>query len=107
MRVLLDECVPRALRGELPGYEVKTIAEAGWAGVKNGELLRRAVEADFQVFVTMDKGIPHQQNLRVFTIAIVRLAAHTNRLADTRPLMPLLLKSLNAVQPGTETVLHS
>ena len=40
MRVLLDECVPRALRRDIPGHEVKTVAEAGWAGVKNGELLR-------------------------------------------------------------------
>jgi len=39
MRVLLDECVPHALRKELPGHEVKTVAEAGWAGVKNSELL--------------------------------------------------------------------
>ena len=39
MRVLLDECVPRALRGELHGHEVKTVAEAGFAGVKNGKLL--------------------------------------------------------------------
>jgi hypothetical protein len=37
MRVLLDECVPRALRNDLPGHEVKTVAELGWAGVKNGE----------------------------------------------------------------------
>jgi hypothetical protein len=42
MRVLLDECVPRALRKELLGHEVKTVAEAGWAGVKNGELLQSA-----------------------------------------------------------------
>jgi hypothetical protein len=42
MRVLLDECVPRGLRDEIAGHEVSTVAEAGWAGVKNGELLRRA-----------------------------------------------------------------
>ena len=40
MRVLLDECVPRALRNDIPGHDVKTVAEAGWAGLKNGELLR-------------------------------------------------------------------
>ena len=44
MRVLLDECVPRALRHELPGHDVKTVAEAGWAGVKNGKLLRLAAQ---------------------------------------------------------------
>jgi len=44
MRVLLDECVPRALREQLPGHDVKTVAENGWAGVKNGELLRLAAQ---------------------------------------------------------------
>ena len=42
MRLLLDECVPRRLRRELHGHEVKTVQEAGWAGVKNGTLLRAA-----------------------------------------------------------------
>jgi hypothetical protein len=42
MRVLLDECVPRALRADIPGHEVKTVAEAGWADVKNNELLQLA-----------------------------------------------------------------
>ena len=42
MRVLLDECVPRAPRAELPGHEVATVAEAGWAGIKNGALLQLA-----------------------------------------------------------------
>ena len=55
MRVLLDECVPRALRNDLPGHEVKTVAELGWAGVKNGELLRRAA-AEFDVLITVRNG---------------------------------------------------
>ena len=54
MRVLLDECVPRALRNDIPGHEVKTVAEVGWAGVKNGELLRRAAAA-FDVLITVDR----------------------------------------------------
>jgi hypothetical protein len=40
MWILLDECVPRKLRGELPGHDIKTVAEMGWAGTKNGVLLR-------------------------------------------------------------------
>jgi len=53
MRVLLDECVPRALRGDIPGHDVKTVAEAGWAGIKNGELLRLAATA-FDLVITVD-----------------------------------------------------
>lgn len=44
MRLLLDECVPRRLKRELPGHDVTTVSEAGWAGVKNGELLFEDVD---------------------------------------------------------------
>ena len=56
MRVLLDECVPRALRHELPGHEVKTVAEAGWTGAKNGELLRLGAR-QFDVLLTVDSNL--------------------------------------------------
>jgi hypothetical protein len=49
MRVLLDECVPRTLRKDLPGHHIKTVAEVGWAGMKNGELLQLA-QGEFDVF---------------------------------------------------------
>ena len=56
MRVLLDECVPRGLRDALPGHDVKTVAEAGWAGVKNGELLKLAAE-QFDALLTVDRSL--------------------------------------------------
>jgi hypothetical protein len=60
-RVLLDEHLPRRLRTLLPGFHVQTVAEAGWSGKTNGELLRLAVGV-FDVLVTADRSIPHQQN---------------------------------------------
>ena len=56
MRVLLDECVPRALRNDLVGHAVTTVAEAGWAGVTNGELLRRAA-GRFDLMITIDRNL--------------------------------------------------
>jgi hypothetical protein len=53
-RVLFDENLPRLLKRELPGFEVRTVVEIGWAGIKNGKLLRLA-EAEFEVFVTADQ----------------------------------------------------
>jgi len=44
------------------GHEVVTVAEAGWAGKKNGELLG-LTEKRFDVLLSTDKGIPHQQNV--------------------------------------------
>jgi hypothetical protein len=63
VRVLLDEQRPRQLATELVGHEVRTGQRQGWAGLGNGELLRRAAEAGFQVFLTADRGFQFQQNL--------------------------------------------
>lgn len=57
MRVLLDECVDRRLAESISGHEVKTVPEAGWAGVKNGELLTRA-DREFDALVTVDRSLP-------------------------------------------------
>jgi hypothetical protein len=51
MRILLDESLPRSLRGELPGHSVRTVAEMNWSAVENGELLRLAA-TQFDAFVT-------------------------------------------------------
>ena len=61
--VLLDENVDRQLVPLFAtGLEVRTVREQGWSGLKNGALLRVAAEV-FDVFVTMDRNLPHQQNL--------------------------------------------
>jgi hypothetical protein len=50
MRILLDECVPRRLRRELPGHDVRTVPEMGWSGARNGALLALMVAQGFEVF---------------------------------------------------------
>src|SRR5437763_13628405 len=70
MRVLLDECVPGALRKELLGHDVKTVAEAGWAGVKNGELLELAA-GQFDLLLTVDRSLEYQQNLAAVALAVI------------------------------------
>ena len=76
MNILLDENLDWRLGRELTGHSVSSVPLIGWAGVKNGELLRRA-EAQFDVLVTMDKGIYHQQNLSGMRLIIVALQAKT------------------------------
>lgn len=93
MKLLLDECVPRRLRGEFVGHEAKTAREAGLAGLKNGRLLR-AAQNDFDVLVTVDQSTRHQQNLRAFQIGVLILAAKTNKYEDLRPLVPRALEAL-------------
>jgi len=54
MRILLDENLDWRLRRDLPGHETESVPLIGWAGIQNGELLRKAVEEGFEVLVTMD-----------------------------------------------------
>ena len=105
MRVLLDECVPRALRRELPGHEVTTVAEAGWAGVKNGELLQLAAR-QFDLLLTVDRNLEYQQNFAGLALAVVVVHAPSNDVAVLRPLMPAVLAAISATKPGTVTHLH-
>ena len=100
MRVLLDECVPRRLRRELPGHDVHTVHEMGWSGKKNGELLQLMAGQGFEVLLTADQSIRHQQNLLGAGVAVVALVAASNRLADLVPLMPSALAALGSIKPG-------
>ena len=93
MRVLLDGCVPRALRAELSGHEVKTVAEAGWAGLKNGALLQLAATR-FDVLLTVDRNLEYQQNFAGLTIAVIVIDVPSNDIAVARPLMPAVLEAL-------------
>ena len=54
MGILLDENLDWRLRRELPAHEVESIVQLGWAGIENGALLKKAVEARFELLVTMD-----------------------------------------------------
>ena len=75
MRVLLDEDLPHKLRQNLPGHDVSTVSYMGWSGLKNGELLKAAEVAGFEVFLTGDQKLSYQQNLKERLIGIVTLSA--------------------------------
>ena len=103
MRILLDENLDWRLLRDLPGHTVESVPLIGWPGLKNGALPTKA-EKSFDVLLTMDSNMVHQQNLARFQIAIIALTARSNRLADTRPLMPKVLAALPSIQPGPLTV---
>ena len=99
MKVLLDECLPKKLKREVEADEVSTVPEAGWASKQNGELLRLA-EANFDVLLTNDQNLEHQQNLKKFDLAIIVLIAPTNDIEDLKPLMPAVNKALKTIKAG-------
>jgi predicted nuclease of predicted toxin-antitoxin system len=63
VKILLDECLPLDLRYSFPNHEAHTVQWAGLKGLKNGDLLTAADSGSYDVLVTLDKGIPHQQRL--------------------------------------------
>ena len=101
MKVLVDECAPRALKHALAehGHECLTVQEAGWSGKENGELLALA-EAEFNVLVTLDTNLRYQQNLAGRKIAIVILRAQSNRLSNLKAHFPACASALQAIKPG-------
>lgn len=106
MRVLLDECLPRRLKRELVGHDVKTAPEMGWASKRNGELLAVAAAA-FDVFLTADRNLSYQQDVSAFNIAVIVLVAQSNRIDDLRPLAPRVLEVLTAATRGEVTIVSA
>ena len=84
MRILLDESLPIELRDVLPQHSVRSVQEMGWSALKNGELLRRAVD-EFDVFVTADQNLQYQQNIKALPIAVAVLVSKSNRIQSLRP----------------------
>src|SRR5687767_1363244 len=101
MRILLDECLPTRLRDAIAAHEVRTVKQMGWLGVKNGSLLNLISDSgSFDLFVTMDRNLPREQNISDLPFAIVILRAKSNRFEDTQPLMPELIRRLHEARPG-------
>jgi len=98
MRVLFDENVPRKLKWQIEA-EVVTVPEMGWGGVKNGKLLQLA-QAEFDVLLTLDKGIQHQQNLTGLEISLILVSSVSSDIDDLLPLVPSINKVLKDIQVG-------
>ena len=99
MRLLLDECIPKRLKRELHGHESKTVQDMGWAGIKNGALLRLA-DGQFDALLTVDQGIEYQQNLSGLTISVVIMMAPSNDVDDLHPLLPAVEEALASLRLG-------
>jgi hypothetical protein len=105
VNILLDENLDWRLQRDLPGHNTESVPLIGWAGLKNGALLSKA-DKRFDVLLTIDGNIQFQQNVAKYRIAVIALEATTNRLVDTRPLMPKVLAVLPSVKAGTVTIVR-
>ena len=97
MKILLDECVPWPMHKILAGHDCIPVQRRGWAGIKNGALLRLA-EPEFDAFITADQSLRYQQNLTGFRIAILQLS--TNKLKRILASIALIQDTITSLQPG-------
>ena len=100
MKLLFDQGTPVPLRHALAGHAVSTAYEMGWASLANGDLLD-AAERDFDVLVTTDQNLPHQQNLKGRQLAILILP--TTSWPTLKDLLREVEAALAALEPGSVT----
>lgn len=100
MRILLDECVSEHLRHHFKEHECQTARYAGLAGVENGQLMKAAEAAKFDVLLTADRGFEYQQNLEKLQIAVIIFCGRSVLLEDLMPLIPACLEHLKSIESG-------
>ena len=98
MRIILDENIPLPIADLFQNDTVTTVQQQGWAGIGNGELIGK-INDTFDVFITADKNLRYQQNLKSRHIAIVEL--FTNRLPLLTNHSQEIIDSLKSATPGS------
>ena len=99
MKILFDQGVPKPLRTHLAAHDVQRVYQLGWAKKKNGELLAMAEAAGFDVLVTTDQNLRHQQNLLPRKLAIFVLGR--GNWPEISPYASQIAAKINAIRsPG-------
>jgi predicted nuclease of predicted toxin-antitoxin system len=99
MKILLDECVTRKLKPYLKAFEVYTVNEMAWSGVKNGRLLTLCTENNFDVLLTIDKNLVNQQNLNKYPISIVVFNSITSKVEELNLFIPNFTEQVLKFEP--------
>ncbi|PCE64050.1 DUF5615 family PIN-like protein [Sediminicola luteus] len=106
MKLLLDENVPRKLKYRFsPDFEVNTVPEMGWTGVKNGELLNRMRKNDLKILISLDKNMGGQQHLESFQMSLIVFNVKNARYTSLVPLVEKVERIIRRrVAPGVHVV---
>jgi predicted nuclease of predicted toxin-antitoxin system len=100
MKILLDENLPIKLKFKLLAHETYTVKDMSWDSFKNGYLLRTAVEHKFEVFVTTDKNLQHQQNIPNIALAVLVLDVVLLKWSYIEPLIDKILEVIPTTEKG-------
>lgn len=107
MKIILDENLPVSLvRSFPPEFEVTHVDSEGWKGLKNGELLGR-ISGNFDVFLTGDTNLQHQQNLARFDVAVIVIRTQHHLLPEFEAAVPAVRGALKTAPKGALTEIAS
>lgn len=106
MKILLDECVSKRLKNYFAGHTVFTFNSLGWSGTKNGNLMALCAEANFDIFITIDKNLIHQQNYSEYKTIIVVFNSNSSRLEHLLDFIPVFDATLSSFKPNNAYILN-
>ena len=98
MKVLLDECVTKRLKPYLQDFDVITVVEMGWSGVKNGKLISLCIANNFDVILTIDKNMTYQQNIEYYPITVAVLDSMSSKLEELILFIPSFSKEVHGFE---------
>ncbi|TFF35027.1 DUF5615 family PIN-like protein [Mucilaginibacter psychrotolerans] len=105
MKLLLDENLPKKLKLDFTEHEIYTVADKGWSGIKNGELLKLLLLEGFDALFTFDKNLQYQQNFKKYTITVFVLTASINTYNELTKLSPKVKAHLDGESTRQSTVI--
>jgi predicted nuclease of predicted toxin-antitoxin system len=100
VKILLDECLPLDFRHSFSQHEAHTVQWAGLKGKKNGDLLKAAEAAGYDVLLTVDNGLSHQQPPTGRKVSIILIRSRTNQIEDLLPQVDAILQALEGIHSG-------
>jgi predicted nuclease of predicted toxin-antitoxin system len=107
MKLLLDENLPKRLKDDFSEHDIYTVRDKGWDGKNNGDLMKLMIEDNFDVLLTFDKNLQHQQNFKKYNLAVLVLNASSNTYQNLKDLVPKIKEVLNGVlNPGGTEIKH-
>ena len=104
MKLLLDENLPKRLKQDFQEFEIYTVRDQGWNGVRYGDLLKRMLDTGFKTLITFDKNLRHQQNFDKYPLSVIVLTAFSNQYKYLQPLVPQIKEQLERPTIGVTTI---
>ena len=106
MKILLDKCITKRLKPYLKEFDVFTVSEMKWNGIKNGKLMSLCIENNFDLLLTIDKNLLFQQNLNKYKLSIVVLNSLTSKIEELILFMPSFKSQMDAFEKNKAYIIE-